>query len=334
MPPPSPALFFDTINAFHKSAALKAGIDLDLFSAIGDTPATAAELAQSCESSERGIRILADYLTILGFLEKQGDRYALTPDSAFFLVRSSPAYCGSAAEFLHAPSVAGCFDDLAAAVRKGGTATTEHGTIAPEHPVWEKFARAMGPMMIPPAHGAAALIELPQDRPTRILDIAAGHGTYGITFAQRNPLTHVVALDWPNVLTVAQENAHAAGLADRFSTITGDAFTTDLGNDYDAVLVPNFLHHFNRADCVSFLSRVHEALRPGGQIIIVEFIPNEDRITPPPAAGFALVMLGTTPEGDAYTFAEYEEMLSPIGFKDATHHPLPPSAQAAVIAVK
>lgn len=332
--PPSPALFFDTINAFHKSSALKAGIDLDLFSAIGGTSATAAELAARCSASERGIRILADYLTILGFITKDGDRYALTPDSAFFLVRSSPAYCGSAAEFLHAPSVAGCFDDLAAAVRKGGTATTEHGTIAPEHPVWEKFARAMGPMMIPPAHGAAALVSLPQDRPTRILDIAAGHGTYGITFAQRNPLAHVVALDWPGVLTVAQENAHAAGLADRFSTLSGDAFTTDLGAGYDAILVPNFLHHFNRDDCIRFLSRVHDALLPGGQLVIVEFIPNEDRVTPPPAAGFALVMLGTTPEGDAYTFAEYEQMLAPIGFKDAAHHPLPPSAQAAVIAVK
>jgi predicted O-methyltransferase YrrM len=332
--PPSPALFFETINAFHKSAALKAGIDLDLFSAIGNTPATAAELSARCKAAARGVRILADYLTTLGFLEKHGDRYSLTPDSAVFLVRGSPAYCGSAVEFLHAPSIAGCFDDLAAAVRKGGTATTEHGTIAPEHPVWEKFARAMGPMMIPPAQGAAALVALPQDRPTRILDIAAGHGTYGITFAQKNPLAHVVALDWPNVLTVAQENATSAGIADRFTTITGDAFSTDLGSDYDAVLVPNFLHHFNRADCIRFLTRVHAALRPGGQIVIVEFIPNEDRVTPPPAAGFALVMLATTPEGDAYTFAEYAEMLAPIGFKNAVCHPLPPSAQAVVIAVK
>lgn len=331
---PSPALFFDTINAFHKSAALKAGVDLDLFSAIGSTPATAAELAQRCKASERGIRILADYLSILGFLIKEDGRYALTPDSAFFLVRSSPAYCGSAAGFLHAPSIAGCFDDLAAAVRKGGTATTEHGTIAPEHPVWEEFARAMGPMMIPPANGAAALVSLPQDRPVRILDVAAGHGTYGITFARKNPLAQIVALDWPNVLKVAQENALAAGVGDRFSTIAGDAFTADLGSSYDAVLVPNFLHHFNRADCVRFLRRVHDALKPGGQVVIVEFIPNEDRITPPPAAGFALVMLGTTPEGDAYTFAEYQEMLAPAGFKEAVCHQLPPSAQAVVIARK
>ena len=332
--PPSPALFFDTINAFHKSAALKAGVDLELFTAIGDGLATAAELAARCRASERGIRILADYLTILGFLTKTGDGYGLTPDSAFFLVKSSPAYCGGAAEFLHAPSVAGCFDDLAAAVRKGGTATTEHGTIAPEHPVWERFARAMGPMMIPPAMGAVDLVSLPQDRDTRILDVAAGHGAYGITFAQKNPRAHVVALDWPNVLKVAQENAHTAGLTDRFNTIAGDAFTADLRGEYDLVLAPNFLHHFDREQCTAFLRRIHGALKPEGKIAIVEFIPNDDRITPPPAAGFALVMLATTPQGDAYTFAEYEEMLRATGFKGAECHQLPPSAQAVVIARK
>ena len=128
------------------------------------------------------------------------------------------------------------------------------------------------------------------------------------------------------------ENAHAAGLADRFSTIVGDAFTVDLGRDYDAVLVPNFLHHFNVEECTRFLKRVHAALRLNGKVVIVEFVPNEDRITPPPAASFSLVMLGTTPEGDAYTFAEYQQMLKEAGFHSAELYPLPPTMQSAVIA--
>jgi len=131
---------------------------------------------------------------------------------------------------------------------------------------------------------------------------------------------------------VTTANAHAAGLADRFSTIVGDAFTVDLGRDYDAVLVPNFLHHFNVEECTRFLKRVHAALRLNGKVVIVEFVPNEDRITPPPAASFSLVMLGTTPEGDAYTFAEYQQMLKEAGFHSAELHPLPPTMQSAVIA--
>ena len=165
-----------------------------------------------------------------------------------------------------------------------------------------------------------------------MLDIASSHGAYGIAFAKRNPRARLVALDWEAVLAFTEENAQAAGLADRFSKIVGNAFTVDLGSDYDAVLVPNFLHHFNAADCTRFLRRAHAALRPGGRIVIVEFVPNEDRVTPPPSATFSIVMLGTTPEGDAYTFGEYRTMLTAAGFRDATLHPLPPTAQSAVIA--
>ena len=143
----------------------------------------------------------------------------------------------------------------------------------------------------------------------------------------------LVALDWAAVLEITEENAVAAGLAERFSKITGDAFTADLGTDYDVVLVPNFLHHFNLSECTRFLDRVHAALRPGGRVVIVEFVPNEDRVTPVPSAAFSLVMLGTTPEGDAYTFGEYVEMLAQAGFLDAGLYPLPPTAQSAVIAV-
>jgi hypothetical protein len=251
---PSPALFFDTVNAYQKSAALKAAIDLDLFTALGGTPATVAELAARCGASERGLRILADYLTIQGFLQKNGPHYTLTQDSAFFLDRNSPAYCGGAVDFLHDPALMRTFDDLAGAVRQGGTHLTELGTIAPEHPVWEKFARAMAPLMMPSARAVADLVTLPSDRESRVLDISASHGAFGIALAQPNPAVHLVALDWKNVLSVAEENARAAGLGARFSTIAGDAFTADLGSDYDVVLVPNFLHHFNTADCTRFPS--------------------------------------------------------------------------------
>jgi 2-polyprenyl-3-methyl-5-hydroxy-6-metoxy-1,4-benzoquinol methylase len=330
--PPSPQLFFETMTAFQKTGALKAAIDLGLFTAIGGTPATAVEIAARCQCPERGIRILSDSLAIFGFLTKEGGRYALTPDTATFLDRNSPAYVGGAATFFTAPAIADAFDNLAETARSGRVHTSEHGTTAPDHPVWIEFARAMGPMMVPPANGAAALVPLDPARDTRVLDISASHGAYGIAFAKANPRAHLVALDWEAVLAVAEENAVAAGLADRFSKIVGDAFTVDLGRDYDVVLVPNFLHHFNIADCTRFLRRVHAALRPGGRVVIVEFVPNEDRITPPAAASFSLVMLGTTPEGDAYTFAEYRQMLTDAGFRDAILHPLPPTAESAVIA--
>lgn len=332
--PPSPILFFDTLIAYQNTAALKAALELKLFTAIGQAGATAAELAARCTAAERGIRMLADYLTILGFLEKNEGRYSLTRDSAAFLDEKSPAYAGGASAFLLSPAITGAFDELAAAARKGGTALSPEGTMAPEHPVWIDFARGMAPMMIPPAQALAELLALDAARPSRILDIAAGHGVYGIAIAQKNPRAQIVAVDWAPVLKVARENAVNAGLADRFSTIEGSAFEVDLGSEYDVVLVPNFLHHFDPTTCVTFLKKIYPAVRPGGCVAVVEFVPNPDRVTPPEAASFSLVMLATTAAGDAYTFAELDEMLTQAGFNNTRQRPLPPSVATAVIALK
>jgi ubiquinone/menaquinone biosynthesis C-methylase UbiE len=331
---PSPDLFFDTLTAYQKTAALKAAIDLDLFTPLADDPATAADLATRCKAAIRGVRILCDFLTVQGFLQKSGDKYSLTRDSAVFLNRKSPAYAGGAAEFLVSEHLTNTFKVLSESVRQGGTAHSAEGSTAPEHPMWITFARAMGGLMIPAAMGLAELVPIDSSRPSKVLDVSASHGQWGIAFAKKNPQTQLVALDWPNVLEVARDNACAAAVADRFTTIAGSAFDVDFGTDYDVILAPNFLHHFNTADCIRFLKKCHGALRPGGRVVIVEFVPNPDRITPPQAAAFSLVMLATTPEGDAYTFAEYADMLAKAGFQKPTAHPLPASMNQALVAVK
>ncbi|MGH9650659.1 MAG: methyltransferase family protein, partial [Terriglobales bacterium] len=118
---PSPVLFFETINAYQRTAALKTALELNLFTTIGEGAATAPELARRCQAAERGIRILCDYLVVVGFLTKDGNRYGLTPDTATFLDRRSPAYLGGTIGFLGSPMLTGGFQDLTATVRKGGT---------------------------------------------------------------------------------------------------------------------------------------------------------------------------------------------------------------------
>ena len=331
---PSPELFFETANAYQRTAALKAALELDVFTAIGEGNRTPPEIAARCETSERGMRILCDYLVIIGFLTKENGQYGLTPDSAMFLDRRSHAYLGGATEFLLSPLLTSGFENLAAAVRNGGTVMPEGGTIAPENPIWVKFARAMAPMMFLPSQLIAQLVNDEENRKLKVLDIAAGHGTFGIAIAQQNPQAEVFALDWPNVLEVAKENARNAGVADRYSTIEGSAFDVDYGTDYDIVLLTNFLHHFDPQTCESLLRRVNAALKEGGIAVTLEMVPNEDRVSPPIPASFSLMMLGGTPSGDAYTFSELERMFRNAGFSHSELHQLPPTLEPVVISRK
>lgn len=334
MPVPNvtPERFFNAVNAHQLTAAMKAAIELEVFTAIGEGSTTAAAIAQRCKIAERGARILCDFLTIHGFVTKTGSTYGLAPDSAFFLNRHSPAYVGGSIKFLLTENLMKMHQHLTEAVRRGGTAV-EQGTLEADNPDWVKFAEAMAPLAAGQAHPMAAEIRKGGEV-EKALDVAAGHGMFGIAVAQQNPKAEIYAADWKNVLAVAQKNAEAAGIAARFHQLPGSAFELDFGSGFDLVLIPNFLHHFDKPTCTSFLRKVQAALKPGGRAVIAEFAPNEDRVTPPMAAAFSMMMLATTASGDAYTYAEYQQMAQEAGFVRSELSPTEAGIQRLITAYK
>ncbi|MFB3145073.1 MAG: methyltransferase [Candidatus Methylomirabilales bacterium] len=327
----SPEAIFETLTAYQKAAALHAAIQLDLFSGIAEGATTVPALAKRCGTSERGMRSLCDYLVVQQFLSKGEGGYTLSDQAAMFLDRRSPAYMGSVSTFLLSAHLRRAFEDVAAAVRQGGTVLEEQGMLAAQNPAWVEFARGMAPVAKPQADAIAHLFESRNLVPGRVLDVAAGHGSYGIALGSRWPEAEVVFQDWANVLAVAEENARGAGLAERYRTLAGDAFTVDLGGPYDTILVTNFLHHFDVPTCVRFLRRVRGALSDEGRVVTVEFVVDADRVSPPRAAAFSLVMLVSTPAGDAFTRVELEEMFQKAGFSHSEIHPLEGSFQHAII---
>ena len=310
----TPERIFETLNAYHKTAALKAAIELDVFSAIADGTTTHDSIAKRCQASERGIRILCDYLTINGFLHKNGQEYSLADDSAVFLNRRSPAYMGAAANFLALPEMINLYQDLTAIVRAGTSLKGEQSTAEPDSSKWVEFARSMSNLQRMTAVAVAETLCASAGEKWKVLDIAAGHGMYGVMIAKQNPNAEIFALDWPEVLKVAHENAKAAGVAARHHHLPGSAFEVDFGKDYDVVLLTGFLHHFDPQTIETILRKVHAALKPGGCAVTVEFVPNEDRVSPPAPAAFSMIMLGTTRAGDAYPYSEYDKMFRNAGF--------------------
>ena len=136
---PTPERFFNAINAHELTEAIKTAVELEIFTAIAEGNTTAAMIAERCEAAERSVRILCDFLTIHSFLTKEGARYGLAPDSALFLNRHSPAYAGTATQFLPTQRLRECHAQLTESVRRGGTALSE-GVLEPESPDWVKFA--------------------------------------------------------------------------------------------------------------------------------------------------------------------------------------------------
>ncbi len=321
----NPSAVFDCFTAYQKTAAMQAAVDIGLFSAIGAGSTTVAAIAQTCSASPKGVRVLCDYWTVHGLLRKARGEYQLSPEAASFLDRKSPAYMGGVMGFLNGP-IKPFFDRLTHAVRNGGCESV--GSVEAEYEGWIPFAQEMGAMMYPSAQAIAKLVSPVSGD---VLDVAAGHGLFGIVLAQENPGARITALDWPKVLDVAKRNAAQLGVQDRYATIAGDAFTVELQGPYDLILLTNLLHHFSAEQCIVLLKRLRTALRPGGRLVTLEFVPNEDRVSPPMSATFPLVMLATTASGDAYTFAEFQQILRSAGFTTNELHQHDDSPQQIII---
>ena len=279
------------------------------------------------------MRILCDFLAIIGLLAKQDGVYRHTQTSALFLDPRSPASLHSMARFMGLAEMKATYDQLTEIVRSGRTVLPGEGSVEPDNPVWVDFAHSMAPMMAPLAGPLGGIVLHGRTGPMRVLDIAAGHGLFGIEIAKQNPEARIVALDWARVLDVAYANACKAGVSERYERLPGSAFDVDFGGLYDAALLTNFLHHFDVPTCVSLLKKVLAALKPGGVSATLEFVPNEDRISPPMAAGFSLTMLISTAAGDAYTFRELAAMHREAGFAELRAQPVPHSPHTVVTGI-
>jgi 2-polyprenyl-3-methyl-5-hydroxy-6-metoxy-1,4-benzoquinol methylase len=324
--PVTPLPFVEAVLGYQKTAAIKAALELGLFEAIDAGGTDAETIAGRVGASARGVRILCDYLTILGFLDKAGSLWRQTAVTAAFIDRRSPTSMASVARFLAGPEFLDLFlDDPADYVRRGGTEGLAN--MAPEDPVWVTFAQSMTPFTVAAAKAMAEHVALWPNQPRRVLDIAAGAGMFGISVARSCPSAHVVGVDWRDVIAIAGQNAERAGVAARYQTVPGDAFKVAWGTGFDLVLLPNILHHFDHDTCVALLNRIRESLAPGGRALIIEFIPDEDRISPPVPASFAFMMMATTQHGDAFTATEYAAMARDAGLRAGPAVPLPPSQE-------
>ena len=310
MTAPNPTWLLDEFRAFERTLALRTAIEMDLFTRIAAGDNTVRALAAAADASERGLATLCDFLAVQGHLVKRGACYSLTLNTRLYLTSTSPAYLGSAVKFLAGDATVAAFCRLRQTVERGaGSADLD----------WLEYARSMAPIARPVAEFAAAALKVDSAGPIQVLDIAAGHGLYGIAIAAQNPSAQIFALDLTSVLKVAIENARQSGVTRRYHPIPGDALKTGFRGPYDLVLAANFTHHLDQAANIRLFEKIRAALKPAGRIALIDFILNTDRVSPAPDAAFALTLLATSAHGTVYTFKEYSQMLRTAGFRQVRH---------------
>jgi SAM-dependent methyltransferase len=293
-------------NAYSESKTLLAANDLDVFTVIGADGRTAGEIARRCKADPEGMRMLLDALVGLGLLTLREGRYRNRLLGRRYLDRRSPTSISNLLWLLghHWHD----WTDLPKALRKGRRGWT-WATTTPSFR--RRFSLAMHERSHTLAVPTVATIRLPP-KAERFLDLGGGPGSYAIALAKRHPRLEGVVLD--QTITIARRLILQEGLGARLKARAGNIFKDDLGAGYDAVLVSNVVHVFNERENHSLLRRVHDALRPGGKVFIVEFFLDDSRTKPAKSSVFSLMMYLFTATGRCYSWREMERLLKRLGF--------------------
>jgi SAM-dependent methyltransferase len=295
---------------------LETAIHHRIFDVLDAGPKTVKETAAATGASERGLRTVMNALVGLNFLAKEGERYALTPESDAFLVSTKPSFQGGILKHASAQLIPKWLR-LNEVVQTGkpAAAVNQEGEGSD---FFQQFVVDIFPTSYPSAQVLAKNLALNQSAtPVHVLDLAAGSGVWGIALAQSSDKVTVTAVDWIDVLPATKKTVARFGLSDRFTYVAGDLDSADFGKGHTVATLGHILHSEGEARSRNLLRKVFDALAPGGTIAIAEFLVNEERTGPVGSLFFAANMLVNTDEGDTFSFEEIREWLKDAGFTNA-----------------
>jgi predicted O-methyltransferase YrrM len=299
---------------------------LGVFAVLGEDALTAEEVAQSCQAHPRSTALLLNACVALGFLRKDGDRYANSPEALETLIPSKPTYIGD--HIKHDEWQSAVWAHLERAVRTNRP--VRHLAQPPSGAeTWRDFSLAMHNLAMRTGPLLAATLDLSGRR--QLLDCGGGVGTHARFLVQRYPGLRAIVFDLPETIELAKELIEQSGLADRITARGGNYFADDLGQGHDVVLLSSVLHSMPPEACRLLLEKCHRSLVSGGWVVVHEILIDPDGISPPRAALFSLNMLVNTGEGRSYSGEEIMRLMKEAGFAPLEVRSLPPPAYTSLV---
>jgi SAM-dependent methyltransferase len=296
-------------RGFMASRILLSGAELDLFTLLAQEPLTAEDIAAKTKTGLRGIVILLDALSALGFLGKKDGRYQAVPSVASLL--SATASDSILPMVLHMATVWQNWSQITDIVRgKTTPGLKAKGALAEGNR--KAFIGAMHVVASKAAPEVVAAINPGEAR--RLLDVGGGSGTYTLAMLSAKPEMRGTLFDLPPVIELARDRVQSADMLNRVELVAGDFYKDELPPGHDLALLSAIIHQSSYEQNEELYGKVYRALDAGGRIVIRDHVMSADRTQPLQGALFAVNMLAGTEGGRTYTFDEIKEGLTAVGF--------------------
>lgn len=316
---PTPGRIMQLVTGYWATGILGAAASHSLFTHLEEGADTADLLAEKAGISPRGVQALLDGLVSLELVELRDGRYRNTVEASTFLVEGRPSCLSSFAKLKLAHM--GSLVTLPEVVRAGGPLSDATTEVA-DNPHWEEVVPAIAAQSVPVAMIAADLLRIAEAGEISILDIGGGSGIYSAIWLELNPAARATQLDWGPVNAIARRLVAERGSADRFTCVDGDFHTTDFGSAaHDIAVYSHIAHQEGPEDNVAIFARVRTALKPGGTLVICDYVVDDDRSGPAFPLIFASEMLLKSKRGGTWRAADYREWLTKAGFEDISFQP-------------
>lgn len=315
---PTPDRILQTGLAFWGSKTLLSAVEMEIFTELEKHPGDLATVQARLGLHLRGGRDFLDALVALGFLQRTDGIYRNTPETSLYLDKAKPSYIGGILEMAN-HRLYPFWGSLTEAVRTGESQNESKGGHDPFTALYadpaklREFLRAMSGV----SRGANMAIarQFPWASYASCADIGTAQGDLVTQIALANPHLRGIGFDLPEVGPIFDDYIAANGIADRVS-FTGGSFFTDELPKADVLLFGHILHDWDLETKRMLLRKAHDALPPGGAVIVYDAIIDDDRSQNAFGLLMSLNMLIETPGGFDYTGADCIGWMREAGFKD------------------
>jgi ubiquinone/menaquinone biosynthesis C-methylase UbiE len=300
----------DLALSFERSRVLLTACELDLFSVIGAKVKPAAEIAAQLDTDEKATEKLLNALVAIGLIEKNKNGYLNSKISLRFFDKTKPEYIGL---FKYQNYLWNLWGNLTQTVKLGKP--PDIVDIKDMSDVQLKpFIEAIQWRSSIFAHDVVRLIELNQVN--KFLDLAGGLGNYSIEFLNLKPDIDAYLYDYPNILKHTEEYLKAEGFIKKINLMPGDFRIDEIGSGYDMVFISFAMHHVSIWENIRLCNKIYDSLNKGGQLIIHDYLINDNRTSPEYNSLLSIEMLVSSDGGDVYTETDYWIMLKESWFED------------------